>query len=74
MSAAHDIDVDDEYIYVAQVDGLLILEVSTTPESSSLEFLLYLIIILIVVAVIAAISSVVYFKIFRPNKGIKEGT
>ena len=74
VEAAHDIDVDDEYIYVAQGGGLLILEVSTTSDSGGSDFLLYLTIILVVVAVIAAISSVVYFKIFKPRKGIKEET
>ena len=61
-----------QYIYVAQGGGLLILEVGTTPESGSSDFLLYLIIILVVVAVIEVISSVVYFKIFKPRKGKKE--
>ncbi|MEE9377299.1 MAG: hypothetical protein V3V33_04605 [Candidatus Lokiarchaeia archaeon] len=72
--AAHDIDVDDEYIYVALGGGLLILEVGTTSEGGDSDFLLDLIIILAVVAVIAVISIVVYFKIFKPRKGIKEET
>ncbi|MFX1470350.1 MAG: LVIVD repeat-containing protein [Promethearchaeota archaeon] len=33
VEAAHDIDVDDDYIYVAQGGGLLILEVGTSSES-----------------------------------------
>lgn len=74
VSAAHDIDVDDEYIYVAQGGGLLILEVGTTSEGGGSDFLLELIIILVVVAVIAVVSSVVYFKIFKPKKVIKEET
>ena len=72
VSAAHDIDVDDEYIYVAQGGGLLILEVGTTSEGGDSDFILYLIIILVVVAVIAVISIVVYFKVFKPRKAIEE--
>ncbi len=64
--AAHDIDVDDEYIYVAQGGGLLILEVSTTPVSTNPDILPYIIIISIV-AVAAGISILVYFKVFKKN-------
>lgn len=65
VEAAHDIDVDDEYIYVAQGGGLLILEVSTTPETDPIFFL---IITLSVVAAVGVISSVVYIKILKPRK------
>ena len=69
VSAAHNIDVDDDYIYVAQGGGLLILEVSTTPDDGTPEgdnpdFLLYVIIISVVIAV-GGISIVLYFKIYR---------
>ena len=70
VSAAHDIDVDEEYIYVAQGGGLLILEVSTTPESD--PWFIYLLIILAVFIAIAVISSVVYFKILKPRRVKKE--
>ena len=63
VSAAHDIDVDEEYIYVALGGGLLILEVSTRPESD-MELIFYIIIILSV----AVILSLVYLKILRPRK------
>ncbi|MFX0077119.1 MAG: LVIVD repeat-containing protein [Candidatus Hermodarchaeota archaeon] len=66
--AAHDIDVDNEYIYVAQGGGLLILEVSLTPENENPEFFYYLIIILAGSAVILVTISIVYFKIFKPRK------
>lgn len=65
--AAHDIDVDEDYIYVAQGGGLLILEISTTPENGNPDFLFYIIIV-VVIAAIASISSVVYFKVLRPKK------
>ena len=67
VDAAHDIDVDGEYIYVALGGGLLILEVSTTPDSD-LGFIFYLVIILSVVAAVAVISSLVYFKILKPRR------
>jgi len=70
VEAAHDIDVDDEYIYVAQGGGLLILEVSTTPESDL--WFIYLLIISAVFIAIAVISSVVYFKILKPRRVKKE--
>ncbi|TET58264.1 MAG: hypothetical protein E3J52_08940 [Promethearchaeota archaeon] len=59
-----DIDVDDEYIYVALGGGLLILEVSTIPESGGSDFLPYIIMISVVVVVVG-ISIVLYFKIFK---------
>ena len=62
--AAHDIDVDDEYIYVALGGGLLILEVITTPDSGNSDYLLYAILISVVIAVIG-ISIVLYFKIYK---------
>ena len=67
VDAAHDIDVDGEYIYVALGGGLLILEVSTTPDSD-LGFIFYLVIILSVVAAVAVISILVYFKILKPRR------
>ena len=66
VEAAHDIDVDEEYIYVAQGGGLLILEVNTTPEND--PWLIYLIIILSAVGAGGVISSVVYLKILKPRK------
>ena len=68
VSAAHDIDVDEEYIYVALGGGLLILEVILTPESGDYEFIFYLIILLAVIGTIAVFSSIVYFKILKPRK------
>ncbi len=72
VAAAHDIDVDDEYVYVAQVGGLLILEVSATSQNSDSEFLFYLAIIIGVVVVVAIISIVIYFKIYKPRKTTTE--
>ena len=74
VCAAHDIDVDDEYVYVAQGGGLLILEVSETPQVGDNDFLLYLTIILGVVASVAVISIVFYFKIYKPGKVITKET
>lgn len=74
VSAAHDIDVDDNYIYVAQGGGLLILKLSLVAENGSSDFLFYLIIIFVIVVVITAISSIVYLKIFRPRRGIQKET
>ena len=73
VSAAHNIDVDDEYIYVAQGGGLLILEISTTPDTGAtgsdiLEILPYIIIIISVVIAVGGISIVLYFKIYRKKK------
>ena len=77
VSAAHSIDVDDEYIYVAQGGGLLILKISTTPDTGAtgsyiLEILPYIIIIIIiiisVVIAVGGISIVLYFKIYRKKK------
>ena len=59
-----DIYVDDEYIYVALGGGLIILEVSTIPESGGSDFLPYIIMISVVVVVVG-ISIVLYFKIFK---------
>lgn len=70
VSAAHDIDVDEECIYVAQGGGLLILKVSTTPESD--PWFIYLLIIFSVFIAIAVISSLVYFKILKPRRVKKE--
>ena len=74
VNAAHDIDVDEDYIYVALGGGLLILEVSSTPETDDSEFLFYLIIILGVSATVAVSSIVVYFKILKPRKRIQKST
>ena len=74
VNAAHDIDVDEEYLYVALGGGLLILEVSSTPETDDSEFLFYLIIILGVSATIAIISSAVYLKILKPRKRKKQSS
>ena len=70
VDAAHDIDVDEEYIYVALGGGLLILEVSLTPEADDLIF--YLIVILAGSVTIVVISSAVYFKILKPRKKNKQ--
>jgi len=70
VDAAHDIDVDGEYIYVALGGGLLILELSNTPESD--PWLIYLIIIVLAVGAGVVILSVIYFKILKPRKGSKE--
>ncbi|MFX1569057.1 MAG: LVIVD repeat-containing protein [Promethearchaeota archaeon] len=72
VGAAHDIDVDDEYVYVAQAGGLLILEVSETPQNGDYDFLFYLTIIIAVIATVTVISIVFYFKIYKPRKVITE--
>ncbi|MFX1389104.1 MAG: LVIVD repeat-containing protein [Promethearchaeota archaeon] len=62
--AAHDIDVDEDYIYVAQGGGLLILEVSTISDNTTPNILPYIIIISIV-AVAAGISILIYFRFIK---------
>jgi len=64
VGAAHDIEVDERYIYVAQGGGLLILELSTIPESGISGFLIYLM-LPSMFAVILVISSVIYFRKFK---------
>ena len=63
VSAAHDIDVDDEYVYVALGGGLLILEVSTSNQE--VELLIYLIIASVGVAGIVILA---YFMILKRRK------
>ncbi|KKN62829.1 hypothetical protein LCGC14_0507810 [marine sediment metagenome] len=60
VSAAYDIAVDDEYIYVALSGGLLILKLSTTPESSPPDLLLPIIIIIIISVVIFVVGITVF--------------
>jgi len=57
--AAHEIDVDEDYIYVAQGGGLLILEESATPESE--DWIFYTSIVSSVFAT-AMISIILYLK------------
>jgi hypothetical protein len=64
VSAAHDIDVDGDYIYVALGGGLLILELSTTPEIDPILML----IIISAIAAVGVILSIVYLKILKPRK------
>ena len=66
VDAAHDIEVDDGYIYIALGGGLLILEVSNEPEGD--PWVINLIIILLAVGAGVIISSVIYFKILKPRK------
>lgn len=66
VGAAHDICVDEKYIYIAQGGGLLILELSTIPESGISGFLVYLM-LLCMFAVILVISNVIYFRNFKSN-------
>jgi hypothetical protein len=63
IAAAHDIDVDENYIYVAIGGGLLILELSTEIVSDFPPFLYYLIPILIIS--IVGVLITVYFKVLR---------
>jgi hypothetical protein len=63
--AAHEIDVDDDYIYVAQGGGLLILEVSTTPEGG--DWLFYTILVSSVFAT-ALISIIFYLRFIEKRK------
>lgn len=65
VDAAHDIDVDDEYIYVALAGGLLILETSLSPE---IDPIFIIIIILSSVAALVVISSVIYLKVIKSRK------
>jgi len=69
VSAAHDVDVDGDYIYVALGGGLLILKLSTTPE---IDPILMLIIIISAIAAVGVISSIIYLKILKPRK-LKKG-
>ena len=64
ISAAHDIDVDSRFIYVAMGGGLLILEVSPTPQGIA-----FLIFVIIISSIITVISIVVYYVISRRKKG-----
>jgi hypothetical protein len=60
VGAAHEIDVDHEYIYVALGGGLLILEVSNTPQE--IDLLIYLIIISVGVAGILILAYLMILK------------
>ena len=63
VDAAHDVDVDSRYIYVAMGGGLLILEVSSTLPG--IEVLIYMILIS---AIVAVISIVIYYAVLRRKK------
>ncbi len=69
ISAAHEIDVDDEYIYVALGGGLLILEINTTPETGIGGFNFFALPVLLIV--VSAMVSITYYKI-NPKKKLKE--
>ena len=66
INAAHDIDVDDNYIYVALGGGLLILEVGTIPDNSEPDYLPY--VIISIVSVVVGIAILIFFKIIKKRK------
>ncbi|MBY9019275.1 MAG: hypothetical protein KGD66_10640 [Candidatus Lokiarchaeota archaeon] len=68
IMAAHDLDVDEEYVYVAQGGGLIILEVSTTPEIEPW----FIFTIIVIMSVAAVGSCIAYFKIIKPRRAKKE--